>query len=55
MKSSLIFSTHNFDKLLLHLIEEEPQNISNLIKKIDKEFNVHWWQKRSKERKREPC
>jgi hypothetical protein len=51
MKSSLIFSTHNFDKLLLQLITEEPQDVSNLIKKLDNEFKVHWWQKRSKERK----
>ena len=51
MKSSLIFSSHNFDKLLLKFIEDEPQDILNLINKIDDEFNVHWWQKRSKNRK----
>ncbi len=51
MKSSLIFSSHNLDKLILKFLENEPQDIANLIENIDNEFNVHWWQKRSKDRK----
>ena len=53
VKSSLIFSSHNLDKLLLLLVDDTPQDIENLIARIDTEFNVHWWQKRSRERKSE--
>ncbi len=53
MKSSLIFSSHNFDKILLRLVEDEPQNMKNIITKLDNEFTVHWWQRRSKNRKME--
>ncbi len=51
MKSSLIFSSHNFVKILLQTVEDQPQNIQEIITRVDNKFNVHWWQKRSKNRK----
>ncbi len=53
VKSSLIFSSHNLEKLLLRLVDDTPQDIENLIARVDTEFNIHWWQKRSRERKSE--
>lgn len=52
MRSSLLFSSHNFEKLILDILScEKNASLDRIISSIDDRFEIKWWQRRSKTRK----